>query len=153
MIGYMAQISMPEASTPSASAVLPLTTICGSVERSRRDAVAKIEIGLRPLVPGFEQHDVRIDHALVLLAEGEDDLIHRQLQLQAVDVAQHAQGEHVLAALRVGDQGAALPFHRDFAHLVARGHELVVGLDVGRDDLRIGVLAPHAFQQDDAAGL
>jgi len=34
VIGYIAQMSMPEASTPSAIAVLPLTTICGSADFS-----------------------------------------------------------------------------------------------------------------------
>ena len=52
MIGYIAQISMPEASTPSASAVLPLTTICGSVLRTRRDAVLEVEVRLGPGVAG-----------------------------------------------------------------------------------------------------
>ncbi|MCE3285497.1 MAG: hypothetical protein K0R70_1753 [Steroidobacteraceae bacterium] len=32
VIGYIAQMSMPEASTPSATAVLPLITTCGTVD-------------------------------------------------------------------------------------------------------------------------
>ena len=41
MIGYIAQMSIPDASTPSAIAVLPLTTICGSFARSAGIAYLK----------------------------------------------------------------------------------------------------------------
>ena len=144
---------MPDASTPSASAVLPLTTICGSRRADRRDAVAEVEVGLGPLMARFEQLDVGVDHALVLLAEGQHDLVDRQLEVEAVQLAQHAQREHVLAAPRIGDQQPALLLHRDLAHPVARRHQPVMRLDVGGRDRRVRVGAPHAFQQDDAVGL
>ena len=101
-------------------------------------------------MPGFEQHDVGINHGLGLLAESEHDLIDGEFDFQAVDVAQHAQSEHVLAALGVGHHGAADLFHRDLVDPVAGSHQFVMRLDVRRNDLRILVRAPHALEQDDA---
>ena len=115
-----------------------------------RNAVAKIKIRCRPFLPGLEQHDVGIDHAAVLLAKGQFDLVNRQFHFQAVDVAQHAQGKHVLAALGVGHHGAANLFHRDLVDPVAGSHQFVMCLDVRGHDLRILVRAPHALEQDDA---
>ena len=69
VIGYIAQMSMPEASTPSASAVLPLTTICGCCRSLGGDRVAEVEVLLRPRPARLEQLDVLRDHPLVLLAE------------------------------------------------------------------------------------
>ena len=153
MIGYIAQISMPEASTPSASAVLPLTTICGSVERVAGMRYLKSRLRLGPGVAGVEQLHVGLDDGRGLLAEGERDLLARELQVEAVDAAQHAEREHVLAAARVGDERAALALHRDLVDVVAGRDELVVGLDVGGGDLPVRVVAPHALEQDGAAGL
>ena len=45
MIGYIAQMSMPEASTPSAMAVLPFTTICGVVAGVAGNALTIDHIG------------------------------------------------------------------------------------------------------------
>ena len=87
------------------------------------------------------------------LPKVERDLLARELQVEAVDVAEHAQREHVLAAARVGDELAALALHRNLVDLVARRDELLVGLGIGGGDLRVAVLAPHAFQQDGAARL
>jgi len=103
-------------------------------------------------VTGIEERDVGLDHLGGLLAEGERDLIARELHVEPVDVAQHAQREHVLAAPCVGHQLPALALHRHFVHLVALGHESVVGVGVGVGDLRVGVVAPHALQQDQTAG-
>jgi hypothetical protein len=74
----MAQISMPDASTPSASAVLPLMRHVGA---HRRNAELEIEIALGPLVAGVQQLDVGLDHARVLLAEGERHLVARELEV------------------------------------------------------------------------
>ena len=116
MIGYIAQMSMPEASTPSAIAVLPLTTICGTLGSLGRDLVLEVEVGFAPREARFHQPHVRVDDLLVLLAEGERDLVARELQVEAVDAGEHAQHEHVLAAPRVAHQRAALLLQRQVDH-------------------------------------
>ena len=121
--------------------------------RGGRDAVTEVEIALRPLITGFEQHHVGVDDALRLLAESERNLLTRRFQVEAVEVAQHAKGEHVLAALGIRRDLVALILHRDFAHVVTGFDEALVGFAVGRRNVEILVLAPHAFKQDDAAGL
>ena len=129
-------MSMPDASTPSAIAVLPLTTICGSFDRSAGNRVLEVEVRLAPGEAGLEQLHVGRDDLLVLLAEDARDLVARELHVEAVDAAQHAEHEHVLAAARVGHQRAALALERD---LDRRGSRLrcsdFTRLDVRRDDL------------------
>ena len=153
MIGYMAQTSMPEARMPSASAVLPLTTICGWVARTTGDAVLEREVFVRPGTAGVEQSDIGSDDGLVLLAEHQRHLLCCKLHVEAVDVAQHAEREHVLAAPRVGHDGAALAFHWDLVHVVAGGDKLVVDFYIGVDDGLVAVVAPHALEQNSGAGL
>ena len=118
-----------------------------------RNAIFEVEILLGPVVAGVQQLDVRLNDAGVFLAESDGDLLVPVLAVEAEDIAEDAEREHVLAALGIGHDGLALALHRNFDDLVARLHELLVGLDVGRDDFRVPVLAPHAFQQNGAVGL
>src|SRR5208282_6341111 len=120
---------------------------------SGRDAILQFEIVLGPVIAGVQQFHVRLNDAGVLFAECEGDLFARELQVKAVDIAQHSQCKHVLAAPGVGDDRAALAFHRNFVNLESRRHELVVGLGVGGGDVAVRTLAPHAFQQNNAARL
>ncbi len=146
-------MSIPEASTPSASAVLPLTTICGSVDRVGRNRVLEVEVRFAPGEARFEQPHVGLDDLLVLLAEGERDLLARELQVEAVDAAQHPEHEHVLAVARIGDQRAALALERDLVDAEAacvqrcRPSRRRTRRSSGR------VLAPHALEQDRGARL
>ena len=142
---------MPEASTPSASAVLPLTTICGSVLRSAGMRYLKSRFASAQAPPA-SRADVAVDHG-VLLAEGEGDLFAGELDVEAVDAAQHPEREHVLALARIGHERAALA-----SPSVLRTHDSPRpqrwrGLHVRRRDLRIDVLAPHALEQDRATRL
>ena len=86
-----------------------------------------------------------------LLAEDERDLLAGQVHVQAVEVAEHAEHEHVLALARVGHQRAALVLHRHLVHPVTLGDQAREGLGVLRGDLRVGTLGPDALEQDDAA--
>ena len=70
-----------------------------------------------------------------------------------VEVAEHAQHEHVLALARVGDELAALALHRHLVQAVAVGQQPFTRLVVLQHDLRVGILGPDALQQDDAVGL
>ena len=81
------------------------------------------------------------------------DLLAREFEVEAVDAAQHAQHEHVLAAPGVGHQCAALALQRHLDDLVAAIDQRLQGVVVGGDDLRVLVLAPDAFQHDRRAGL
>src|SRR5450631_1953994 len=118
-----------------------------------RDAILEVEILLGPVVAGFQQLDVRLDDAGVLLAERERNLFAGDLQVEAKNIAEHPQREHVLAAPGIGDDRLALALHRDFDDLVAGLLKLIVGLDIGRDDFRVPTLTPHAFQQNGAVRL
>src|SRR5665811_522527 len=119
----------------------------------RRDAVLEVEILLGPVIARVQQFYVRFNNAGIFLAEYAGNLIAPKLQVKTVNIAEHSQCEHVLAALRIGDDQTALALHRNFDDLVARFHELVVGLDIGSGDFRVLALAPHAFQQNGAVGL
>ena len=118
-----------------------------------RNTILEIEIGFGPLEAFFHQHHVLLDYALVLLAEGQRDLLARRLQVQAVDTADHAQREHVLAAPRIRHVLAAFHFHGNFVDPITGLDQAIVRLDVRSGDRRIGISTPHAFQQDDAVGL
>ena len=50
-------------------------------------------------------------------------------------------------------QALAFLLHRRFAHVVAGGDQALVSLDVGLRDIDVRMLAPHAFEKDDAARL
>ena len=104
-------------------------------------------------MPRFQQPYVVADDGVGLLREDESDLVPSRLQIQAVDVAQHAQNEHVLAALGIGDMLQALAFHGDFVDLVPVRHEFVTGPGVRSGDLRVLVGSPFVLQENDAAGL
>jgi len=119
----------------------------------RRHAEAEFEVLLGPGMAGLEQRDVRTDHLLGLLAEDERDLVAGEVHVQAVEIAEHPQHEHVLALARVGDELAALVLHRHLVHPVAVRQEPVARLLVLGGDLRVGACGPHALEQDDAAGL
>ena len=139
---------MPDASTPSARAVLPLTTICGSVELGRRNAVLEVEVAFGPDKARLQQALVDLDDLLVLFAEGARDLLGAELRVEAVQVAQDSENEHVLALARVGHQLVALVLERNFVDAEAGVLEHGDGVDIGSDDLRVAVFAPHALQQD-----
>ena len=111
---------MPEASTPSAIAVLPLTTICGSVDRCAGIAYLKSRLASPQAKPASSSAHVDGDDLLVLLAEDARDLLARQLQVEAVDAAQHAEHEHVLAAARIGDQRPAFALQRNLVDADSR---------------------------------
>ena len=67
MIGYIAQISMPEASTPSASAVLPVTTTCASVERVAGMRYLKSRLASAHLQPASSSAWLEVTTALSFL--------------------------------------------------------------------------------------
>src|SRR6185503_9416881 len=108
---------------------------------------------LRPRKARVEQSLIDLDHLPVLLAEGERDLLPAELRVEAVQVAQHPEHEHVLALARIGDERATLAFERNLVDPKARFLEHRHRLDIRFDDLRIAVLAPHALEQDLRSGL
>src|ERR1019366_9725867 len=79
---------------------------------SRRDAILELEIVLGPVIARVQQLDVRFDNAGIFLAEYAGNLIACELQVEAVDIAEHSQRKHVLAAPGVGDDGTALALQR-----------------------------------------
>jgi hypothetical protein len=115
--------------------------------------VFQVEVFLGPVAPGVEQFDIGVDDLLVLLGEDEAHLIPRHPGVEGVDAAQHAQREHVLAAPRVGHIFHALRFHRDLIEPIPRGPDLLAHPRVFGGDGLVPVVAPHAFQQNDAARL
>ena len=121
--------------------------------RSGRNAEAEVEIGLAPLVAGFEQLDIGIDDALRLLAESQRNLVASHLQFETVEVTEHAQGKHVLAAFRVGVEQLALLLHRELDYPMTGGKQPVMRLDIGHRDIQIRMFAPHTFEKNDTARL
>ena len=117
----------------------------------RRNVVLEAEIGFGPGIAGFHQFDIGVDDGSALVVENEGNLLARHLRLEAVDVAEQAEHEHVLAALGIGHQAQAFLFHRNFINLAARCQKVFMGSLIGLDDRRIPVVAPFVFQQNDAA--
>ena len=113
-------MSMPEASTPSASAVLPLTTICASVDRTAGIRYLKSRLLSAQAKPASNSPWLTSMTFAVLLAERERDLLAAELRLEAVQVAQHPEHEHVLALARIGDQLVALALERNFVDAETR---------------------------------
>ncbi len=118
-----------------------------------RNPVLEVEVLLRPRVARVEQPLIDLDDLRVLLAEREGDLLATELGIQAVQVAQHPEHEHVLALARVGDELVALALERDLVDAEAGLLQHVDRFDIRGDDLRIAMLAPHALEQDLRAGL
>ena len=148
-------MSMPEASTPSASAVLPLMTICGSVDRSAGIAVLEVEVRLGPGEAGLEQRTLVVDDLRVLLAED-----------AARSARARAAGRGCRCCTACPSTNMFLPRRGSVtsarhSRLERNLDDAVAGLlaasstrlDVRRDDRRVAVLAPHALEQDRRAGL
>ena len=85
----------------------------------RRDAVLEIEMGFAPGGASIVKRDVARNDLVVLLAEDSGDLLPRQGGVQAVDIAQQSQHEHVLALARVADEFFAARFQRHLVELEA----------------------------------
>ena len=117
VIGYIAQMSMPEAITPSAIAVLPLMTICAWLERCAGMRYLKSRFASPQAAPASYSAHVALDDLGVLLAEDARDLLARQRRVEAVQVAQQPEHEHVLALARVVHEllAALLERHLDDA--------------------------------------
>jgi hypothetical protein len=115
------------------------------------NCVLDVEIGLGPLVARFQQLQIEVDDPGVLLPEDEADLLTGHIQVEAVDAAEEAEDEHVLAPGWVGNVLHALPLHRDLVQPEALRLELVIDVCVGNGDLGVGVRAPLVLQQNDAA--
>ena len=120
---------------------------------ARRDAVLEGAGSSRPTRSRQQQALVDLDDLALLLAEGQRDLLVREVEVQCVNAAQHPQHEHVLALARVGDELAALALERHLQHVVAGLLECGERRKVGLDDLRLAMLAPHVLEQDRGAGL
>ena len=114
MIGYIAQMSMPDASTPSASAVLPLMTTCGTVARTAGTRYLKSRFASAHAAPASSSATLSVMTFASFLPKMKRDLFAGQVHVEAVEVAEHAQHEHVLALARVCDERAALLLHRHF---------------------------------------
>ncbi len=144
---------MPEARTPERDGRVAVGHHLRHLALLGRNRVLEVEIRLAPGVPRLEQLHVGVDDRAVLLAEGERDLVPPELQVEAVDAAEHAQHEHVLAAPRIGHQGTALALQRQLDHAVAALDERVDGFVEGLHDRRIAAVPPDVFQEDRGAGL
>ena len=144
---------MPEASTPERQRRVAVDDDLRLGVLHRGNPVLEVEVLLGPEVTGIEQPLVDLDDLPVLLAERQRDLLAAALHVEAVDVAEHPEHEHVLALARVGDQLAALALQRHLVDAEARFLEHRHRLPVRLDDLRVAVLAPHALEQDLRAGL
>jgi hypothetical protein len=118
-----------------------------------RDGELDVEVVLSPGEPGVEQALVGLDDLAVLLLQREGHLLAPQLDIEAVDAAQHAQHEHVLALAGVGHELQALALQRDLDDAVPVLPQAAEGLGIHGADAGVAVLAPHALQQDDAAAL
>ena len=153
MIGYIAQMSIPEASTPERERGVAVDDQLRLRRSFGGDRVAEVEVLLRPRPACLEQFDVLRDHPLVLLGEDGANLLAREPHVQAVEVAEDAEREHVLATARVRDELAALDLHRDLDHAEALVDELLDRLGIRGGDRRIAVLAPHALEHDRRARL
>ena len=151
MIGYIAQMSMPEASTPSAMRRVAVDHDLRHRHLVGRNRVLEVEVRLGPREARFQQAHVGGDDLGVLLAEDALDLLARELQVEAVDAAEHAEHEHVLALARVRHERAAFALERNFVDLEAIRVQRRDGVDVRLRDLRILVFAPHALEQDGGA--
>ena len=119
-----------------------------------RDAVLEVQRALGPVEAGLHEAHVGLDDLARPSCRRCSAICARaSVEVEAVDAAQRAEHEHVLAAPRVGHQRAALAFQRHFDDAIAVGEQRLHRLEVRGDDLRVLVLAPDALEHDRRAGL
>jgi hypothetical protein len=81
------------------------------------------------------------------------DLGFHELHIEVVDPGEQAQREHVLATLRIVDDGQALLFHGNFDDAVAGRRELLHRRLPFRANRLVPVLFPHVLEQYDRVRL
>ena len=123
MIGYIAQMSMPEASTPSASAVLPLTTICGLGAALGRDAVLEVEVRLGPgRIPLRAAARCCRSRCWSFLPKVSAICSRASCEVEAVDAGTACPSTNMfLPRARVAHERAALALERQLVHPIAAG--------------------------------
>ena len=142
---------MPDAMTPSARAVLPLTTTCGSTGGVAGILNLILEVLLRPGEAGIDQLLVRCNDEIAFLPENKAHLFVCGIRAEAVDAAKQAKHKHVLAAAGVPDNLQALGLHRYLADLKTLRDQFVENSRVGGCNTGVIAMAPHVLQQDCAA--
>ena len=116
-----------------------------------RDIKGKIEIFANPVIPSLQQIEVVIDDLLTFFGKRKADLFARQVDVEMIKAAHHAERKHVFAALRIADIFQAFLFHRNFINIKALCNQLIIRFRVGFRDSSICIGAPFVFQQNDCA--
>ena len=113
----------------------------------------EIEVVLGVGVPGPDELMVLLDDLGLLPGEGHPDLLQGLVHVATVDVAEHAENEHVLAHPGLGYDLGYLPFQGQLVNRETLGPELLEGGAVlGLDFLR-GIFSPLALQENHRPGL
>ena len=132
---------------PSPSAVLPFTTIRGSLAGDAGILNLKSRWASAHSQPASSRLPIGGDYEVTLLAEDKLDLRPRELHVKTVKTAKQPEDEHVFAAPWISYDFQAFDLHRDLVDRVALFDQFVVHTDIGCRDRRIRIRSPLVLQQ------